>query len=48
MEYNYHDKVMLPDLGKQAVMDSVRRAESFMKKNRIAEKDTWISIIIAT
>ena len=40
MEYNYHDKVMLPDLGKQAVMDSVRRAESFMKKNRIAEKDT--------
>lgn len=40
MDYNYHDKVMLPELGQQAVMDSVRRAEAYMQKKEIAEKDT--------
>ena len=40
MDYHYHDKVMLPELGQQAVMDSVRRAEAYMQKKEIAEKDT--------
>ena len=40
MEYNFHDKVMLPSLGRDVVMESVQRAENDMKKNEIAEKDT--------
>ena len=40
MEYNFHDKVMLPSLGRDVVMESVKRAENDMKQNEIAEKDT--------
>jgi len=40
MEYNFHDKVMLPSLGRDVVMQSVQRAENDMKKKDIAEKDT--------
>ena len=40
MEYNYHDKVMLPSLGRDVVMQSVQRAENDLKKDEIAEKDT--------
>ena len=39
MEYNYHDKIMLPDLGRQAVLDSVRRADDYMQKNEVAERN---------
>lgn len=40
MEYNFHDKVMLPSLGRDVVMQSVQRAENDMKQKDIAEKDT--------
>ena len=40
MEYNFHDKVMLPSLGRDVVMQSVQRAENDLKKDEIAEKDT--------
>ena len=35
----FHDKIMLPDLGRQAVIDSVRRSEDIMMKNEVAEKN---------
>ena len=35
----FHDKIMLPDLGRQAVIDSVRRAEDIMMKKEVAEKN---------
>ena len=36
----FHDKIMLPDLGKEAVMASIREAEDYMAKNEVAEKET--------
>ncbi len=37
---DFHDKIMLPDLGKEAVMASIREAEDYMAKNEVAEKET--------
>ena len=37
---DFHDKIMLPDLGKEAVMASIREAEDYMAKNEVAEKQT--------
>ena len=36
----FHDKIMLPDLGKEAVMTSIRNAEDQMAKKEVAEKQT--------
>lgn len=36
----FHDKIMLPDLGKEAVMTSIRNAEDQMAKKEVAEKET--------
>ena len=35
-----HDKIMLPDLGKEAVLRSVKDAEYSALDNTIAEKNT--------
>ena len=40
MEYKYNDKITLPDLGREAVMNSVRRAENDFLKKELAEKNT--------
>jgi len=36
----FHDKIMLPDLGREAVMTSVRNAEDQMARKEVAEKET--------
>ena len=36
----FHDKIMLPDLGKEAVMTSIRNAEDQMARKEVAEKQT--------
>ena len=40
MEFSFHDKVMLPSLGREEVLKSVQRAENKMKQKEMAEKDT--------
>ena len=39
MDFNFHDKITLPDLGRQAVIDSVRKAEDIMQRKEVAEKN---------
>ena len=36
----FHDKIMLPNLGKEAVMTSVKNAEDQMARKEVAEKET--------
>ena len=36
----FHDKITIPNLGKMAVMDSVRKAEDMVLEDEYAKKQT--------